>query len=231
MSYNISTMYIWKFFNENCVCPVCEIRKKMDADISEMYLSEAVMENEERKKVNKYGFCKDHYDLLYLGTNKLGLALQMQTRVKTIKSFIKEYTDVKKAQKHAKKIKERLNTCVICNTLNFNMERYYETIARLYKDDERFRTVAFKSIHGFCYNDYLNLINYAHKAGKFSSEFLTDLHTKQLSSTDDLLKQLSDFTMAFDYRAKSLPSKSASLSLKLTRVKTYGDKTNLPERK
>ena len=231
MSYNISTMYIWKFFNENCVCPVCEIRKKMDADISEMYLSEAVMENEERKKVNKYGFCKDHYDLLYLGTNKLGLALQMQTRVKTIGALIKNYTDVKKAQKHAKAIQKRLETCVICNTLNFNMERYYETIARLYKDDEKFRNVTFKSIHGLCYGDYINLINYAHKAGKYSSEFLATLHEKQTASTNDLLKQLNDFTMAFDYRAKTLPSKAASLSLKLTRVKVYGDKTNLPERK
>ncbi len=231
MSYNISTMHIWRFFNENCVCPVCEIRKKTDADISEMYLTEAVMENEERKKVNKYGFCKEHYDLLHLGTNKLGLALQMQTRIKTINSLVKNYTDVKKAQKHAKAIKRRLETCVICNTLNFNMERYYETIARLYSDDERFRKVAFKSIHGLCYNDYLNLINYAHKAGKHSKEFLTDLHEKQTASTNDLLKQLNDFTMSFDYRAKTLPTKSAALSLKLARVKIYGDKTNLPERK
>ena len=231
MSYNISTMHIWRFFNENCVCPVCEIRKKTDGDISEMYLSEAVMENEERKKVNKYGFCKEHYDLLHLGTNKLGLALQMQTRVKTVSSFIKNYTDVKKAQKHAKAIKSRLETCVICNTLNDNMARYYQTIARLYKDDERFRTVAFKSVHGFCFNDYLNLINYAHYAGKFSSQFLKELHEKQEASTNNLLKQLNDFTMAFDYRAKTLPSKTASLSLKLTRVKMYGDKTNLPERK
>ena len=60
MAYNISTMHIWRLFNGNCECPMCKLRKKTESDIAELYLSEAVMEDAEREKVNKFGFCKDH---------------------------------------------------------------------------------------------------------------------------------------------------------------------------
>ncbi len=231
MSYNISTLNIWRTFNENCVCPVCEIRKKTDAEISEMYLSEAVMEDAERHKVNKYGFCHTHYDLLFSGKNKLGLALQISTRIKALNNLIVDCKNVKIAQKYAEKLAQNISSCVICNTLEFNMKRYYETIARLYHDDEKFREVNFKSVKGFCINDYVNLVRYSNKAGKFAQRFLTELYQKQTDSTNVLLNDLNEFTMAFDYRNKTPLTKNASTSLRIARVKLYGDITNLPERR
>ncbi len=231
MSYNISTLNIWRTFNDNCVCPVCEIRKKTDAEISEMYLSEAVMEDAERHKVNKYGFCSNHYDLLFSGRNKLGLALQISTRIKTLNNLLSDCKDVKKAQKYAEKLNQNISSCVICNTLEFNMKRYYETIARLYNDDEKFREVNFKSVKGFCVKDYINLVSYASKAGKSAQRFLSELYQKQVNSTNQLLSDLNDFTMAFDYRNKTPLTKGATASLRIARVKLYGDITNLPERR
>ena len=58
MGYNISTMHIWRMFNGECECPMCKLRVKTECDIAELYLSEAVMEDAEREKVNKYGFAK-----------------------------------------------------------------------------------------------------------------------------------------------------------------------------
>ena len=229
MSYNISTMFIWRLFNEKCECPMCKLKQKTENDITESYLAEAVMEDAEREKVNKYGFCKEHYDLLYLGKNKLGLALQASTRLKTLDKKIKAL-DVKNAVKTAKKLREEISDCIICRKIEFHMKRYFETVARLYGDDEKFRR-QFQTVKGFCYPDYIRLIENAPKAGKHAKEFLEVLYEKQKSSASEVYKNLEDFTMAFDYRSTSLPSKSASQSLIQTRIKFYGEKPVIPERK
>ena len=229
MAYNISTMHIWRLFNGNCECPMCKLKKKTESDIAELYLSEAVMEDAEREKVNKFGFCKDHYDLLYTGKNKLGLALQASTRLWKLDMKIKP-VDVKQAVKTAKKLREEISDCIICRKLEFNMERYFETVARLYGDDEKFRK-QFDTVKGFCYPDYIRLVENAPKARAYAKQFLEVLYNKQKSSAEEVQKNLKDFTMAFDYRSTSLPPKSASLSLVQARVKFYGEKSDLPERR
>lgn len=229
MAYNISTMFIWRLFNEGCECPMCKLKQKTENDVCETYLSEAVMEDAEREKVNKYGFCKEHYDLLYAGRNKLGLALQASTRLKSLDKLIKP-VDVKSAVKQAKKLREEISDCIICRKIEFNMKRYFETVARLYGDDEKFRR-QFKTVKGFCYPDYLRLLENASKAGKYANEFLSVLYEKQKQSAEEVYKNLQDFTMAFDYRSTSLPPKSASQSLVQTRIKFYGEKSVVPERK
>lgn len=229
MAYNISTMHIWRLFNGECECPMCKLKKKTECDIADAYLSEAVMEDAEREKVNKYGFCKDHYDLLYTGKNKLGLALQASTRLWKLDMKIKP-VDVKQAVKTAKKLREEINDCIICRKIEFHMSRYFETVARLYGDDEKFRN-QFKTVKGFCYPDYIRLVENAPKAHKYAKEFLQVLYEKQKQSAEEVQKNLKDFTMAFDYRSASLPPKSASQSLVQARIKFYGEKPMLPERR
>ena len=58
MSYNISTMYIWRHFNNECECPMCKIKQIVERDEADSHLNEAVMEDAERELVNKFGFCK-----------------------------------------------------------------------------------------------------------------------------------------------------------------------------
>ncbi|MBR6737026.1 MAG: hypothetical protein IKL82_01515 [Clostridia bacterium] len=229
MAYNISTMHIWRLFNGDCVCPMCKLKTKTEGEIAEMYLSEAVMEDAERAKVNKYGFCKDHFDLLYTGKNKLGVALQTSTRLNTVNKLIKP-TDPKSCAKYAKKLREEFIDCIICRTLEFNMKRYFETVARLYGDDEKFRR-QFETVKGFCYPDYIRLVENAPKAGKYAKQFLEVLYSKQKSQAETLSKDLNDFTMAFDYRSGGLPPKSAQLSLIKSRIIFYGEKPTIPERK
>jgi hypothetical protein len=43
---------------------MCKIKQIVERDLADQYLSEAVMEDAERAKVNKLGFCQSHYDLL-----------------------------------------------------------------------------------------------------------------------------------------------------------------------
>ena len=230
MAYNISTMYIWRNFNGECECPMCKIHQKTECDICDSYLSEAAMEDAEREKVNKYGFCAKHYDVLYSGRGKLPLALQASTRLKTMEKLIKSTPDVKKAVKVAESLRKDTTDCIICRKIEFNMSRYFETVARLYGDDEKFRK-AMLTVKGFCFPHFIRLVENSKKAGKHAQEFIDVIYQKQRESLENLGKDLTDFTMAFDYRSSALPSKSASMSLVKTYVKMYGDKPILPERK
>ena len=231
MSYNISTMFIWQYFNNECECPTCRLRQKTESDCAETYLSEAVMEDAERMRVNKYGFCKDHYDLLYSGRNKLGVALQISTRIKTLNRYLVKPKDAKTAKKLSEKLKEETCDCVICRKIEFNMKRYYETVCALYKDDEKFRTQNFKQVRGFCFPCYIRLLENVSKAGKFAPNLIDDLHEKMTNSVAELDKSVTEFTMAFDYHSSGLPSEKASSSLRRARVKLYGEKPLPPERK
>lgn len=231
MSYNISTMFIWQYFNNECDCPTCRLRQKTERDLVDSYLNEAVMVDAERERVNKYGFCKDHFDLLYSGRNKLGVALQISTRLKTLKKRIKQPKDAKQAKKLAEALKNETCNCIICRKIEFNMKRYYETVCALYGDDEKFRNENFKQVKGFCFNCYIRLLENANKAGKYAPELLADLHNAMTNSVNDLDKTITDFTMAFDYHSTGLPSEKASKSLQTARTKFYGEKPLPPERK
>ncbi len=231
MSYNISTMFIWQYFNNECECPTCRLRQKTESDCADTYLSEAVMEDAERMRVNKYGFCKDHYDLLYSGRNKLGVALQISTRIKTLNRYLNQPKDAKSAKKLAETLKAETCDCVICRKIEFNMKRYYETVCKLYGDDEKFREKSFKSVNGFCFPCYIRLLENVGKAGKYAPELIANLHEKMQNSVNSLDKAITEFTMAFDYHSSGLPSEKASSSLRRARIKLYGEKPLPPERK
>ncbi len=231
MGYNISTMYIWRYFNSECECPMCKIKQIVERDLADSYLSEAVMEDAERAKVNKFGFCSSHYDLLYAGRNKLGLALQLSTRLKRIIDLTKPISSEKEAVKTAKKLRENTESCIICDKIEFHMERYFKTVPALYKDEEKFRVKNFNEVTGFCYPHYIRLVENAKKAGKYSKEFLEVLSKKERESLEKLKSEIDEFTLAFDYRATSLPSKESAKSLKTARLKLYGDLPLPPERK
>lgn len=210
---------------------MCKIKQIVERDEADSHLNEAVMEDAERELVNKFGFCKHHYDLLYAGSSKLGLALQLSTRLNKIIKMTKTPKTAKEAEKLAKTLHEKTESCIICNKIEFNMKRYFETVPRLYHDDKKFREQNFESIKGFCYPHYIRLLENAKKAGKYSEQFLKTLSEKQLTSLEQLKTNVDEFTMAFDYRSKGNLPKEVASSLKTARVKLYGELSLPPERK
>ena len=88
MNYHIGTMLIDENFNADGECPLCKIRAKVETRLAEQYLGEGVMEDDTRKEVNALGFCSRHYDMLFSFQSKLGLALQVSTRLKTVRKEI-----------------------------------------------------------------------------------------------------------------------------------------------
>ena len=231
MAYDISTMFIWRFFTSGAVCPTCMLKQKTENDIADGYLNAAVMEDDERLIVNKRGFCERHFNQLLSGRNKLGLALQADTRVKYLKAHAVEKTSAKNAEKRADKILELTKTCVVCDKVEFNMSRYYKTVCALYGDDEKFREENFKSVKGFCLTCYARLLKNAKYAKKHAQRFVDELVLKQTEFLNSLDDNLTEFTMCFDHRSARTPSSEAAKSLNTFKAASFGLEPVVPDRK
>ena len=133
MQYHIQTDPIWEAFKSGCDCPLCEIYAASEARLVGQYLDEAVMAPEFRVEVNKYGFCREHIRKLFAGKNKLGLALQLHTRMLSVRSVISPCKSYKQAVKQADELEKTADTCVICRTVDEMMLRYAHNSSNVYQ--------------------------------------------------------------------------------------------------
>ncbi len=199
MQYHIQTDPIWEAFKSDCDCPLCAIYEKTESRLVEQYLNEAVMEPDYRVEVNKYGFCAKHLSKLFAGKNKLGLSLQLATRIATVRGNITPVKTHKQAVKQAEKLNKTMDTCVICRTADENMTRYAYTVAQMFACEPEFRQV-FQKSNGFCMPHYTLLLAESNKAGKLTEIYLHELVYLQNKSLDRTVHDLDRFAQMFDYR-------------------------------
>ena len=224
MGYHIGTMLIYEHFDDGKTCPLCRIRSVIDQRLTEQYLGEGVMEDSTRKEVNELGFCAEHFDKLYSLHSKLGLALQISTRLKKKTDKLVYKPLPKNAKKQAEKILESNKTCVVCKYLDDTMERYYRTISRVYKDDPGFKA-RIESGNGFCLEHYAELIRYSAEAGNKQIEYLEVLYNTMRKKLDALENAVDEFCLHHDYRKISgQMSPEAENSLKEAKRTIYGAK-------
>ena len=223
MHYHIGTMLIDENFDGKVECPVCRIQKKIDERLTEQYLGEGVMEDDTRKEVNKLGFCLHHYSKLYASHSKLGLALQVSTRLNTVMANVDKAKNAKSAKKQAENLLNLGKTCVVCKYLENHMVRYYKTIAQVYDNVASFKQ-RIKSTPGFCLEHYAQLLNYSSFAGKKQEEYLADLYEVESNLLNNIKGSIDDFCIHNDYRNIGKPiSKEAKESLKNASCVFYGE--------
>ncbi|MBE5756246.1 MAG: hypothetical protein E7342_00430 [Clostridiales bacterium] len=222
MKYEISTGLIYEKFGENVECPLCEIKKTVEKGIVEQFLGDAVMEDHTREEVNELGFCVRHFDLLFNRPSKLGLALQMETRVKTLNKKLSEPKNYKQALKEVNKIEEQTKTCIVCKYLNEHMNRYYKTIAKMYDNEKDFRELFAKN-KGFCLEHYKELLRFSKYAGGKTKEYLELLFSLENQSLSKIIGGINWFCLKHDYRNQLKPMGEAEGVLERTRTKLFGD--------
>lgn len=176
MNYHINTILIWDSFKQEG-CPLCRIRQQVESRAVSLYLNEAVMDDNCRALVNKYGFCAAHFKKLYEGDNKLGLALQAHTRLK----FLEKQMDSFKPLGH--------NNCVICKIIDMHIEKYCSTISDMFIDDVNFKKV-FLNCSGFCIPHYNKLISL--KGKKQYKKELKRLQHDRITAMCGSLEQFTD---------------------------------------
>ncbi len=223
MAYHIDTGLIKDKFKTDCECPLCEIQSIVEEQFLHEFLNDAVMEENTRLKVNRLGFCAEHFEKLFARQNKLSLALQIQTRTNTVKSAITEVKNYRQALKQAKELERLSSTCIICDLTEESMIKYYKTIAQMYlRENNFYKTIL--STKGFCIKHYAELLKYSKYAGVANKEYLSLLSAHQKRHLDRLQNELKEFCDKHDYRNALKPLGNSETSLPRMGIKLYGKK-------
>ncbi len=222
MKYHINTDLILEKFNRNCDCPLCEIEKKVEEQFIYEFLNDAVMEDSTRIQVNKSGFCDNHFDKLFEDQNKLGLALQVASRITAQKKLFNPVSPFH-AKTQAKLIEKERKSCVICDLIEESMKKYYKTVAEMYYNEPDFYN-SLLSTNGFCTHHYAMLIKYSSYAKRLKKDYIELLSKIQQMSISSIIGNLQEFCFSHDYRRTGIPLGEAERALKKTREKLYGKK-------
>ncbi len=223
MAYHIDTGLIKDKFNENCECPLCEIKKIVEEQFLHEFLNDAVMEDNTRISVGKKGFCDKHFDMLFARQNKLSVALQVRTRIDNLGYLFEDISSVKSAIKRAEQVDKAFSTCVVCDMIEQSMVKYYKTIAQMFLKEKDF-VKSLLSTKGFCLVHYAELLKYSKYAGYMAKHYvqiLAELERKNIARINSELKEFCD---KHDYRNACKPLGNAETALPRTRIKLFGKK-------
>lgn len=218
MKEKIYTIPVNEAFDENTECPLCFLRQKLEAEQVDYALGAAMMEPDYRIISNEKGYCNRHYSMMIPKKEKLSLALVLETHLKevsekihslsgTITSMKEEKTGLFKKQKKdgvqtiADTITSVTDSCVICDKLNYTMERYISVMFYLWEKEDDFKKKLTDS-KGFCLEHFKILATvctkYLSKAKAI--EFLEIIYKKEIEALERLNTEVHDFTLMFDYR-------------------------------
>jgi hypothetical protein len=228
MKYELETIPVWDAMKEDTECLFCRLLKTSTEYYINFYLGSSVMNPETRVRVNKSGFCPSHYADLTARRKSHGLGLMTHTYMqeyqkdlyKAMKTLQEKAgsaqkkkvlplvpKEITKAQSELSElITGREKTCLICDDLNRTMDRYYFTLAYLWKRDEDFKK-ALKESKGLCLHHMNGLIPLAQEALKPAELmiFIDGLMELQKKNLDRIEEELRWFTQKFDSQNNSKP--------------------------
>jgi len=220
MKYKLETIPVWDALKEDQECLLCFLQNKMEDYYLNYYLGSSVMNPETRVVVNQKGFCPDHYRGLEAKKKAHGLGLMTHTHLcESDKALLPLLKDLqKKAQKSAtrggggakkalqksreqltKWLKEKEESCLVCEGLNRTMKRYAFTIAWLWKDDSEFQQ-AFRESRGLCLHHLPLQMDLAAETLKEQElgDFLAALAEIEQKAMERLEGEILWFTQKFD---------------------------------
>ena len=157
-------------------CPFCYLERKAEENALRCTAgpSASYMEPDVRAVTDKKGFCRVHMKKLYDYGNALGAALILQTYMAgLLKEFDYELEDFRIPEKkpllgkrkstgeepYWQRLGKRVDSCYICDKIQYNMARYYHTFFVMLKDPE-FRSRV-ENCKGFCLEHFAKLLELA----------------------------------------------------------------------
>ena len=176
MKEQIHTSPVAEAFLSHDECPFCRLEREAEQRAIRFFAGPGAsyMEPDVRAATDKAGFCREHMKKLYDYGNTLGAALILQTHMAgIIEEFQAEKEDFqmpgkkslfgKKAEvdpnAYRKRLQQRVNSCYLCDKLEYNMERYFATFFYLIREAE-FRKKVERS-KGFCLRHFARLLETA----------------------------------------------------------------------
>ncbi len=193
--------------DKSCGCPFCALYNKLENDELELILGASMMEPDVRIKTNKTGFCRTHYDMMFVRKNRLGMALTLESHLDLLKKELKDGgLGGGTGSKPIKRIGELENTCYVCERISFNFEHMVETAVLLWNSDPDFP----KKLEGqpyFCLPHYRKFLQYGQNKlpKKRVQEFAKQVEAIEERYLEELKEDVSWFCKKFDYRYDEEP--------------------------
>ena len=192
--------------DHTCGCPLCTLYRKLEENELDLILGASMMEPDIRIMTNKTGFCKTHYDMMFVRKNRLGMALTLESHLNELRKEIKNPLIGKVGEKPASRIAKLEESCYICGRIEYNFSRMIETVAYLYEVDPEFRE-KFAAQPMFCLPHYRRMLETAQKKQnkKVFPAFAKQAAVIVEGYMDELTEDVSWFCKKFDYRYEEEP--------------------------
>ena len=177
-------------------CPICRMHDTLENHMLDFIMGAAMMEPDVRTETNRSGFCGAH-SLMMLGRkNRLGLALILESRLKSVEQEIL----AKKAAPNKKGMAQKGETCYVCARVDTALDALLTTFFKLWVKEPEFReNVAKQPI--ICLPHYTMLLSKAQAAldKKSFAGFQAVLSDVMRRGLLPLEEELSGFCRMFDY--------------------------------
>ena len=171
--------------NPACGCPMCTLYRKLEENELDLILGASMMEPDVRIKTNEKGFCRTHYDMMFVRKNRLGMALTLESHLKELKDDLSKGllgTILGRPDaRPAKRIGALEGSCYVCERIEFHFQHMAETVVFLFESDEKF-VEKMKAQPYFCLPHYRLLLEKA----------AVRLSKKQLPAFCDLTRRVVD---------------------------------------
>lgn len=230
MKYHIDTIPVWDSLKLDGECLLCALHRKTELGEAERYLGASVMESDTRIQVNDKGFCPHHHSMLFNMSNRLGHALMLEshlaeTRRRTEKTFdalrqaAKAYSSASMLERLkkgasakadmellAEELRTMASSCIMCNSIQENMDRYLHTFFHLYQNDSEFRS-RFQRSKALCLPHLADLIRLAPQElpAREVADFIDKLTDMETANLNRMQEDISWFIKKFDYRFQNEP--------------------------
>ena len=165
------------------------------------------MEPDVRIKTNEKGFCRIHYDMMFVRKNRLGMALTLESHLADLKRELRDSGfGGGVGNKPIKRIEKLESTCYVCERIEFNFKHMIETAVLLWDSDEDF-PAKLQAQPYFCLPHYKMMLQYAQVrlSKKNLKEFVSQCEKIQGDYIEELSGDVSWFCKKFDYRYDEEP--------------------------
>ena len=222
--------------DHSCGCPMCALYRKLEENELELILGASMMEPDVRIKTNKRGFCRTHYDMMFVRKNRLGMALTLESHLGELKDDLRAglLTTLTghPESKPAKRIAALEGSCYVCERIDFHFAHMAETVAYLYENDEAFLQ-KLRAQPMLCLPHYRLLLEKG--AARFTkkklNDFCAELSRIVQGYLDTLAEDVSWFCKKFDYRYENEPWKNSKDSVERAIRFLRSDLHRAPEKK
>jgi hypothetical protein len=244
MNRSIGSIYIREALQKADTCFLCYLENRFEYRYIENYLSELVMDSNERKKIAKSrGFCNYHFHKVFSTSRNpatedgLGIALILKTVTEKLLTDIKAHRNLKtSAPKRSKlSLKNEASSITIPNLMTTTANQtdcpacaYISTIMQTYIQDFLHSLTADEGLlrlydesAGLCLTHYTAVLFIASRMHDVeTAQPLRRVVEKQVQALEKTIKDLSDYIEKQDYRfsEKERVKTEKFLSEGLTRI-------------